>query len=277
MRKLPVKTVSNDTLQSIGLFLSGSDQIWSYLNNGNDFSYLLDFVSDGTNKASYASSFGLADIPSDLLECYRHNLNNIKHLSTRERTGVGLIKEITGREAFLALDPVLLHPKVFWESLAENSIAGHKEDKFDLIYINDNSFRSCSIFEKSLDNVVCIGSFKITDVFSHTFSFKNHEGPIEFISYIKNANCVYTTSFHAVVFSMIFNTPFYVFLTGDAGRDSRLLQILGEFDLLDRAISNKEDCGGGFEPDFTKFNTDWGSRRLECLNFLRQAVGDSDE
>lgn len=36
-------------------------------------------------------------------------------------------------------------------------------------------------------------------------------GPLEFITYIRNAKCVISNSFHATAFSLIFNKEFFVF------------------------------------------------------------------
>ncbi|BCN23021.1 polysaccharide pyruvyl transferase family protein [Vibrio alfacsensis] len=256
--------------------IAGSDQIWSHHNNGSDFSYLLDFVGDDVNKVSYASSFGIADIPLNLENKYRESLNRINFLSTREETGVKLIKELTGKDAFLALDPVLLHDRNFWSQMARKPkrLLGNK---FDLYYLNSNRYRSHKIFTNDfVEGVdkICIGSFKLGDVFDNNFKLRNNEGPLEFLYYIENARYIYTTSFHAVVFSLIFNKPFFVFLSGNEGRDSRIKQVLGEFDLLSHALLDSDCDLHSLEckPDFTNFNERWSSNRSDCLSFLENAL-----
>lgn len=47
----------------------------------------------------------------------------------------------------------------------------------------------------------------------------------DFVSAIKYAECVFTSSFHATVFSVIFHTPLYAFRLHDAG-DNRYVNIL---------------------------------------------------
>jgi hypothetical protein len=87
---------SSEELRSINnsydKFIVGSDQVWNYNNNGRDFAYLLDFVEEDRKKISYSSSFGIADIPNDLIERYKYYFNKIPNLSTREDYGVKLIK-----------------------------------------------------------------------------------------------------------------------------------------------------------------------------------------
>lgn len=62
-------------------------------------------------KISYSSSFGMSEIPDEYLDCYKKYLSEIKHISTREIFGVKLIKQLTGRDAKLVMDPVFLLTK----------------------------------------------------------------------------------------------------------------------------------------------------------------------
>ena len=254
--------------------IAGSDQIWSYKNNNKDFNYLLQFVPDDVRKLSYGSSFGLSEIPKSLIENYKKNLSRINYISVREKKGLEIVKSITGREAFLALDPVLLHGKKFWDGMAER--VEFESGTFHLYYINDNCYRSLPIFNKknlSLSKKVSVGSFKINDILDKNFFIRNAKGPRSFIGYIKNARSVYTTSFHAVVFCLIFNVTFYVFLSGDIGRDSRIIQVLNDFKLFDRAIH--KDQISGFpddETNFDEFNNQWADGCLKCRFYLQNAL-----
>ena len=54
------------------------------------------------------------------------------------------------------------------------------------------------------------------------------EGPISFISLIKNAEYIITTSFHATVFSIIFNKKFIV--VSNSKTSSRLANLLNKLD-----------------------------------------------
>lgn len=58
----------------------------------------------------------------------------------------------------------------------------------------------------------------------------------DFISIIKYAKFVVTTSFHATVFSIIFKTPFYALKLND-GRDNRYENLCGEMNLSDQCIN----------------------------------------
>ena len=63
----------------------------------------------------------------------------------------------------------------------------------------------------------------------------------DFISIIKYAKFVVTTSFHATVFSIIFKKPFYAFKLND-GRDNRYENLCEELNLSNRCINVNSDC-----------------------------------
>ncbi|MCS3267861.1 polysaccharide pyruvyl transferase family protein [Bacteroides fragilis] len=64
---------------------------------------------------TYASSFGVASIAPNLSKRYAKLLNNLNTIAVREQSGVELVKQLTGREAKLVVDPTLLLSKADWE------------------------------------------------------------------------------------------------------------------------------------------------------------------
>lgn len=265
---------SNDLYDVI---IAGSDQIWSYKNNFYDYNYLLEFAAAKKWTVSYASSFGLLDVPEELQVKYKSLLDRFNYISVRESRGVEIVTELTGREPFLAIDPVLLHSPKFWSRIGQNS--EFSKGEFDVYYFNDRSHRHSKVFKYYSANKdikkVSIGSFLLSDIFDRKTYIRNYRGPQAFINFIKDARTVYTTSFHAVVFCLIFNVQFYVFLSGDGGRDSRILSFLHEFGLSHRAIFENDtevDAPLDEVADFNIFNTQWSARREECLGFLDMAI-----
>ena len=254
--------------------VAGSDQIWNYNHNGNDLNYLLDFIPDHIKKISYASSFGLSKIPNDLKSKYIQLLNRFNYLSVREEMGVDIVYNLIGKKPYLALDPVLTHDISFWTEFAADIKL--KKKSFDLYYLNDNNFRKSPIFDlkKNLKiKKICLGSFKIKDIFDFSFFIRNYQGPEYFLSYIKNARTVYTSSFHAVCFCLIFNTPFYFFPSGMKGKDSRIIHLLIKFNLLNRIIDKDSIFLDKAEKiDFSYFNSKWPQWLKESREFILKSI-----
>ena len=103
-------------------------------------------------------------------------------------------------------------------------------------------------------------------------------GPREFIGLIKNAEFVITDSFHACVFSMIFQKPFVVFERNKIGEkgnmNSRIYDFLEEYHLENQLVTEKklEDMNKIPEIDFTYAHEHWKKRREESLEYLENAL-----
>ena len=61
--------------------------------------------------------------------------------------------------------------------------------------------------------------------------------PSEFVSCINYAELVVSASFHCIALSIILNKPFIAILTGDTGKDERVLSILQLLGLQNRIYS----------------------------------------
>lgn len=103
-------------------------------------------------------------------------------------------------------------------------------------------------------------------------------GPAEFLDLIEKAEFIITDSFHACVFSIIYNKPFYVFLRDESQRNlktnGRIEDMLDEFDLTDRIVTPDELAQKNeVEPiDYEKVNKIVAVRRQESIDFLKAAL-----
>ena len=76
----------------------GSDQVWNPRCYTNLNPYFLKFVPNISIKFSYASSFGVKDIPDSARKQYIECLQNLSYIGVREETGVDLVQKLTGRK-----------------------------------------------------------------------------------------------------------------------------------------------------------------------------------
>lgn len=256
-------------------FIIGSDQVWNYRNNGTDFAYLLDFVGDDKKKISYSSSFGLAEIPVDLRNRYAELLNRINYLSTRESYGIQIIKKLTGRDAELVLDPVFLLDKSQWLSLCKNE---PKKDKYVFCYTNrPNQWRDfimqTNYSTKNLKVYKITRHLTVRDFISLKVRSKYSISPTDFINTVANAELVVTASFHGIAMAIILNVPFVALLTGDPGKDERILNILRITGLEDRIFSEEFSNEKVNEPiDFISAEKKLEVYRRSSTEFLKHAI-----
>ena len=101
-------------------------------------------------------------------------------------------------------------------------------------------------------------------------------GPIEFLSLIYNADLVITTSFHALAFSLIFNTPFvYELNKKKNNNNSRLENLASICDVEARKLDSVETFE--FETiNWNKVNERINNYRTESERFLFKCLLDSE-
>jgi hypothetical protein len=222
-------------------FIVGSDQVWNWRNNGGDHSYLLSFVHDNSKKISYSSSFGVADIPINIKKIYQKYLSEFSHLSVREQYGVELVKEMIGRIPELVLDPVFLLSKEQWLKIAKHN---REDKKFIFSYTNRPSQIEKFLSTTNL-NLIDTRLYKISrnirisDFLDKNIKVKYSISPSKFLSIVRDAELVVSASFHCISMAIIFNKPFVAILTGNRGKDERLLNILNLLKLNHRIYNEK--------------------------------------
>ena len=192
----------------------GSDQLWLPVNVVSDY-YTLNWVSDEVNKISYSTSFGFSSIPKKYNALYKKFLSRLNFISTREESGVKIIKDVADIDAKLVCDPTILLTKEEW--LNETSTKRIYEDKYILCYFLGNNIEHRKFAErlraKTGYKIVSLNHadeyVKYSDKFCDYAPFD--VGPREWINLVANAEYVLTDSFHCTVFSILFNKMFFDF------------------------------------------------------------------
>lgn len=219
-------------LQQYGIdcFVAGSDQIWNPEFAGFPYQFLT--FAPRNKRFSFAASIGVEHIPAEKEGKYRQYIQNMKYLSVREQRAVEIVKELTGRDADLTLDPtLLLEPEKWQEAVKKPDIA--LEPQYICTYFLGETPEAVLRFarEKGL-KVYPLNTKEAPELFTL--------GPDEFLYMIRNAAYVLTDSFHAVAFSIKFHREFYVFDRKEKGVErmfSRIETITKRFGLENRIQS----------------------------------------
>lgn len=219
--------------------LVGSDQVWN-VEKGlkSDNPYFLDYLPSGSNKMSYASSFGNPTIKEESIPKVSECLNDFKYLSTREEGGAELIEKVTGRRAQIVLDPTFLLSSDDWSRYEESEplINGPYVLCYGFIK-SDEWARIIKDIRETLN--IPIVAISISVVIPYKVDrFYQAAGPGEFLNLIRHASLVLTGSFHGMAFSLNFKKDFIVVKQGS--RMSRMQSLLQRFNLRDRIIENME-------------------------------------
>lgn len=213
---------------NIDFYIAGSDQIWNpHFKTTTDREFLR-FTSE-KKRVAYAASIGSAEIPADSIVRYKKYISEIPHVSVREKAGARLIKEITGRDVPVVLDPTLLLGRGDWDDVADDARIKLPE-RYVLRYFLGGT-------PTTVDNKIADycrnNDLREIDAISSIDSLLPSMGPAEFVKAISRAEHVYTDSFHAVCFSIIYRRPFTVFSRmGEIGFGDMTTRFESLFDAL---------------------------------------------
>lgn len=188
----------------------GSDQIWNTNITFGDMSYFCDFTTP--DKAiAYAASCGDALQRKEFEDAITSYASRYKAISVRESNACESLRAKFNLEVEQVLDPVFLIDPVEWTRLSFEATCKIEDDYVFYYAIQDNRelIDECKNYadQNGLRIVTAHGEMKTG--MSPELLLKEI-GPIEFLYLIKNAKSVFTNSFHAVAFSILFNKNAYI-------------------------------------------------------------------
>ena len=213
------------------LYIAGSDQIWNTsFPNGKDPSFYLDFGN--AKKISYAASFATSKLHSGTEEFVKKELNNFDAISVREYSGKKILNQL-GFNGEVVVDPVFLISKEKWDEVATDCC---KDDNYILVY----DFENNKDIQELAQRYATLKHCKVFSIGPYHMEYPDkcflNYGPDTFVGLIRNAHCVFSNSFHASAFSLIYNTPFFVVNRKD-GLNNRMSDLLEHFSLIERLVS----------------------------------------
>lgn len=253
------------------VYVVGSDQVWNPAAHSSIEPYFLTFAPKTAKKIAYASSFGMASIPTMVQKRMRDLLYNIDVIAVREVSGVKLVKELTGKDAELVVDPTLLLTKKEWTEymIPYSAIA----EKYILIYqLSDSEYITNFALRISKEKNmpvyrICKRSYHV----SKTPGIGNilDAGPSEFLYLIAHASILLTNSFHGTAFAINFNVPFYTIVSSKKNNNSRMESLLQMIGLNDRLLYEEEIVNViPQDVDFELANEKIEDLRLKSMNFI---------
>ncbi len=210
------------------IIISGSDQVLNpnfllHGESGQSSAYFIGFPYSG-KRIGYAVSFGCIEYPPNALNVASKLIPTFDKISTRERSGLEIVKQMGFENPLLAPDPTILLDKNKY--LKMTSSFGKRDYTFMFFIRNKNEYVSST---KAL-------------LPQRNFIVNNEDGTYSlesWLSKILHANLVVTDSFHCVVLSLFFNIPFIVITKerGMEGMNDRLFTLLEKCGIPERIVA----------------------------------------
>lgn len=258
----------------------GSDQIWrpKYFHE-IEHAYL-DFT-EGWNirRIAYAPSFGTDEweyTPKQTERCCIL-IKDFNAVSVRESSGVNLCREYLGINAIHVLDPTMLLCKNDYIKLFENAKTPQSNGTF-LCYILDETQETTNLINK-IAKERDLKPFRVNSkVENISAPLKERiQPPIEqWLRGFYDAELVITDSFHACVFSILFQKPFIMMGNINRGlsRFSSLICMLG---LEDKLIMDNHMYKVFTDIDWNKVLSVLITKKNSAITFLSNKLNATNE
>ncbi|MCQ2485351.1 MAG: polysaccharide pyruvyl transferase family protein [Clostridia bacterium] len=246
-------------------FVCGSDTIFCIDEfKGFDDGYYANYdcMKNGYT-VSYAASFGDPHFTDETLLILNERIKNFKVLGIRENLMVPYLKQHTDIPVQKVLDPTLILTAEDYKEITAPKLI---KNKYILLYARRHNQKMTDYVNRLAEKT----GYEIVEISLRAENAKHHRmfyeaGVEEFLSLVKYAEYVVTNSFHAAIFSIHFERPFYIFSREQC--DTKIIELLELVDLKDRLmVTGEED-----EPrviDYGNVKAKIEKSRMESIKFL---------
>ena len=264
-----------NVLNKKDILITGSDQVWNAEIINNKFDLFTLAIPGNNYKISYAASVGDVKLIEKYKEKYINNIGKIDKISVREKDAEIKLKQLINKPIEIVLDPTLLLTCAKWNELVKNT---HKvKEKYICAYVVSPDEE----YVKIVNQISATTGLKVIHFGLRNPGYKNvlqtayTEGPLNFVDYIRNAEYVVTTSFHATVFSIIYNKKFFVVPHSKTG--SRVTNLLKKLEIKERDFEKFEQFKGvdiDFETNWEVVNRNLEIERKKSEKWLMDAINE---
>ena len=208
--------------------------------------YGLLFAGASKRRVSYAASLGTWGTQENE-SIYQKILENLNFISVREKSAQDYLQPLTDKPIAVVLDPTLLLTWQEWEKMAIGPRCEHPS-LFAYFLREGKNHHEEQLHQVA--NQLGMPLRCITDEMGRyprrgsTDQQILDAGPKEFLGEIRDAEIVFTNSFHGLVFSVLFHKPFWAFKrhkdSDQGSMNSRVTDFLADFGLSDRLLEDGE-------------------------------------
>lgn len=218
-------------------FITGSDQLWNdTFMCGRDPAYYLSFAEN--TKLAYAVSLGKEAVGSESKQRIAAYVSDYRWVSVREPSSVSIVSDAAQVPTMYVCDPVFLNSKEDYSAIAQSV---RVPSKYILVYLAQYVDRAA--MDQMLD--VLKDQLHCQTILIGTCVKKCHcdihlpsVSPTEFLYLIQHAEYVVSNSFHATMFSLIFEKQFATLLPRENG--TRITSVLDQVGLRQHGLTEPQ-------------------------------------
>lgn len=211
-------------------YIVGSDQVWNIGNNGGDKTFLLAFVKNNKKRNSYAASFGSCKLNKEQTELYAKELSHFNIITVREENALDSFPFLIENDAHVVLDPTLLLDKEDYLKIISKRLV---KRRYAFLYTVPKADRL-----RSFAKEYCKKNGLILIDIKKSYKAFVESAPEDFLSFIANAEMVFTNSFHGTAFSIIMERQFITEVNSPKTKNVRSYDLLKLLGLLNRDMND---------------------------------------
>lgn len=253
------------------LIVCGSDQIWRK-QHSHDGKYNVTYFGGGDlstkRYASYAASMGEIEANEEDIHQIGSLLKKFSHIAVREKDLQELVKKAGIADVELVSDPTLLLNQSDWREIF--NIPESTEDYVLFYDLMSDSFNVDNIREfaknRGMSLKVLKGRIEPPVAGAENLYLEDPEGMMKLIA---NAKYVFTSSYHGLVFSIIFHRDFCTAFNTNKGRAESLLHNLG---LSERLLSSPDAKIPQESIDYSIVEKNLNSLRQKSLLYIEKML-----
>lgn len=267
-----------EEINALGLdaIIIGSDEVWHYEDkSASPIKFAVGLKADKI--ASYAPSCGGVNLDHPIPHYVQEGLKNFTSLSARDDLSEQLVQRVLNITPARVLDPTLIYDFPVYEDAFTRKI---KQEKYLLMYFCERLPEEGH--QKIIDYANTHG-WKIYGAGEYAKYYSEitiNVSPFQWVEMFRNAQFVFTGTFHGAVFSLITQRNFAAYVTNPS-RVKKVNSLLGEFDLSDRIFKAGEvermERLMDTSIDYSRFNERKAKVRQSSYEFLEQALFGQDK
>lgn len=188
------------SMNNQGVFVFGSDEIWNISRSEiNKYPILFGVGIPDSYFVSYAPSINKTTLDEVLSnQNFLNALQRFDKISVRDKHSRKILSLITKKPVEYVVDPIFLYNVKQYEAIEEKI----SKIGYILVYGYPNRFTS-----KNINEIIEYAKSKNLTLISvgNYFDWCNTNiaaSPFEFLSYVRNASCVITNTYHGTIFSI---------------------------------------------------------------------------
>lgn len=273
-----VLNINEEKFNSTGdLVIIGSDEIFKVdpKSSWGVSSQLFGNIDGAKKVISYAASCGnlkLKDIPDDKIEELNKYILKMQEISVRDKNTFNFIKDISNKESIIHLDPVLIYS--FQEEIKKIEKNFHIDSKYMIIYSYSNRIKNKNEI-KNIKKFARKRKLKIISIQGEQYWCDKFIGlnPFEVLVAFKNAEYIFTDTFHGTILSAKFNKNFSVMIR--ESNKEKLSDLIERLDLKSHVLTDASQLEKNITQNFnyTKFNEIIKNERKRTFDYLNKYIG----